>query len=102
LEGVAVRGLIVVGLMFVLAGACDAGGGATGSTGSSSGASGPGSGSGGAGGLDFVGSGGSDTCPGTCSTDFHSVLTCDGTVVQTCEGTQGCDPSTLTCRDACE
>src|SRR5215467_7361960 len=36
-----------------------------------------------------------------CSTDFHSVLDCKGNVVETCTGTDGCDPSALVCQNAC-
>ncbi len=91
-------------LLLTLA-ACDAGT-TTGSTGSP-GAGGAGSvtstssSQGGSTGA-FMGSGGNNTCAGSCSPDLHSVLDCSGNVVATCTGDQGCNPSTLTCANACQ
>ncbi len=44
--------------------------------------------------------GGSGECL-TCSADLHSVIRCDGTVVQACAPDQGCSP-TGTCVPACQ
>jgi IgGFc binding protein len=49
-----------------------------------------------------VGGGIGGNCSGGCSTDGHQVLDCGGNVIQTCSGTEGCDPSTLTCKNACQ
>jgi hypothetical protein len=40
-------------------------------------------------------------CTLRCSPDLHSVVDCNGTVMQ-CAGTDGCDPSTVTCANACQ
>ena len=40
-------------------------------------------------------------CP-RCSDDLHQIIACDGSVVKACLGTEGCDVSTVTCKDACE
>lgn len=42
-----------------------------------------------------------DGCAPTCSTDFHTVLNCQGQVVAECTGTQACDPTSGQCADAC-
>jgi hypothetical protein len=47
------------------------------------------------------GSTGSGMC-GACSADLHHVLDCDGNVIQTCEGQNGCNPATLQCANACQ
>jgi hypothetical protein len=41
-------------------------------------------------------------CALGCSPDFHNVVDCNGTVLQMCSGTQGCDSSLGTCADACQ
>ncbi|MBM4358279.1 MAG: IgGFc-binding protein [Deltaproteobacteria bacterium] len=54
-------------------------------------------------GLNVGGSGGSGgPCEQPCSSDFHSVLDCNGSVVETCTGVEGCDPATATCKNACQ
>jgi len=71
------------------------------STGTSSGTGGLGFG--GSGGLGFgggIGQGGA--CAGQCSADLHSVLDCNGVVIQECTGLEGCDMETLTCINACQ
>ncbi|MSP23790.1 MAG: hypothetical protein EXR75_01225 [Myxococcales bacterium] len=71
----------------------------------SSGATMPGAGgSGQGGGFSFGGSGqgGSVACEQPCSTDFHHVIDCDGNILETCTGTEGCNPSTGTCENACK
>lgn len=40
-------------------------------------------------------------CETTCSSDFHSVIDCHGTVVEQCSGMQGCDVSNKICVNAC-
>src|SRR5439155_21471359 len=49
------------------------------------------------------GSGGPDgtTCPRQCAADLHSVLDCNGNMVQACSATEACDTSQLICADAC-
>lgn len=46
------------------------------------------------------GAGGNGTC-GSCSPDLHQVLDCEGNVVASCVGAEGCNPTTLTCANAC-
>jgi hypothetical protein len=72
--------------------------------GSNNGGSGQGGGQGGIGGSISisVGGGTGGGCVGSCSTDLHSILDCNGNVLQTCTGLEGCDPSTLTCKNACQ
>jgi hypothetical protein len=41
-------------------------------------------------------------CSSKCSSDQHQVLGCDGTVIATCTGLEGCDQSTGTCVNACD
>jgi hypothetical protein len=41
-------------------------------------------------------------CARKCSADFHSVLDCNGNVVETCTGTDGCDGKLGTCANACQ
>ncbi len=79
------------------AGVDDVGGGAGSPT---SGPSGPGAGQGGSTGSFSTGAGGSGDCV-TCSADLHSVITCDGTVIQACPPDQGCSPLG-TCVPACQ
>jgi hypothetical protein len=38
----------------------------------------------------------------TCSADLHTVLTCEGQVVEVCEGSEGCDAVLGTCTNACD
>src|SRR5262249_41985696 len=89
-----------------IAASCSAGG-------SGSGASFGGGGSNGGGGKLVSGSGasgmggairfaGGPGCPNPCSADQHAVPDCHGNVVKHCTGTQACDPSTLSCGDACQ
>ena len=41
-------------------------------------------------------------CTYACSPDLHSVLDCQGNVIQTCMGTDGCDAVIGTCANACQ
>src|SRR5437773_11322227 len=41
------------------------------------------------------------TCSNSCSADGHSVVDCHNNLVSSCDGGAACDPSTLTCADAC-
>jgi hypothetical protein len=108
-------GLCCLGLFFVLGPACGSdaaappskafggnGGtsGAGGSAGVSLGGSAGADGSvGGTGGIEIDGS----SCSGNqCSGDLHSIVKCNGDVVKACLGTEGCDPITKTCVNACE
>ncbi|MEB2313653.1 MAG: IgGFc-binding protein [Sorangiineae bacterium] len=80
-----------------------AGGGASSGTGGS-GAGGAAGGSGGRsgdGGFDFDASAGG-ACAAHCSGDSHQVLDCQGAVLATCSGEQGCDPATGKCANACD
>jgi hypothetical protein len=43
----------------------------------------------------------SNTCSNSCSADGHAVVDCNNNVVSSCDGGAACDPSTLTCADAC-
>jgi len=65
-------------------------------------ASNGGNGGNGQGGFGLAGSGGNPNCPTQCSTDLHSVIDCNGNVLETCNGLQGCDASLGTCGNACE
>ncbi len=49
-----------------------------------------------------MGSGGMTGCFGSCSPDLHQVLDCEGNVVAECTGSEGCNPLTLTCANACQ
>ncbi|HEY5949831.1 MAG TPA: hypothetical protein VIV40_30255, partial [Kofleriaceae bacterium] len=40
-------------------------------------------------------------CSRQCSSDLHSVVDCNGGVVEDCSGGLACDPTTYTCQDAC-
>ena len=42
------------------------------------------------------------TCGNTCSSDLHEVIDCNGNVVSTCMGTDGCDVATGSCVNACQ
>src|SRR5579883_2048622 len=44
---------------------------------------------------------GPPACSGGCSPDLHQVLDCHGTVIATCSGTNGCDPTASVCANAC-
>jgi IgGFc binding protein len=115
--------VVLVGAIAVslaLAGACSAGSTRSSGTGSAGGSSsftqsagsgGLGGSSSSAGGAGGAGSGifnidasldAPSSCPLTCSSDFHSVIDCNGTLVQMCTGTQGCDLSTGSCGNACQ
>ncbi len=41
------------------------------------------------------------TCGSKCSSDLHTVLDCNDNPVTTCTGTDGCDPKSGTCINAC-
>jgi hypothetical protein len=86
------------------------GGGAQGGAGAGMGGASSGGAMGG-GGQGMAGTGGDDLTVGssgtggsciTCSSDFHSVVDCQGNLLQKCTGTQGCDVMTATCTDACK
>lgn len=49
----------------------------------------------------FDGGGEGGVCGPSCSPDLHSVLDCNGNVVETCAGANACDASKGTCADAC-
>lgn len=53
-------------------------------------------------GLDLDASLDGPGCSSKCSSDQHQVLGCDGTVIATCTGLEGCDQSTGTCVNACD
>jgi len=107
---VALLGALAVGTAGAIS--CEAGSDGDGSSSSSStstsgggngGSAGASSTSSGTGGDFDAGSGGAGGgCGSPCSPDFHHVLDCNGTIVETCTGTEGCDPSTGTCANACE
>jgi hypothetical protein len=40
-------------------------------------------------------------CGRECSPDLHSVIDCNGNVIEACDGGNACDPTTYTCQDAC-
>lgn len=78
------------------------GGSATGGDASVSG------GAAGSGGIAIGGTGGGinldgSTCSGSiCSGDLHSITDCSGKVLKACLGTEGCNPITKTCVNACD
>jgi len=41
------------------------------------------------------------SCGRECSPDLHSVVDCNGNVIQACDNGNACDPTTYTCQDAC-
>jgi hypothetical protein len=41
-------------------------------------------------------------CNAQCSSDFHTVLDCNGMTIMTCTGANGCDSTTGTCANACQ
>jgi hypothetical protein len=96
---------IILGAACLALAACSAtpGSGTFETTAASSGAGGTG-----AGGMDPSGTGGTFStgisvgggCPSHCSSDLHSVVDCNGNVLSTCAGDQGCGPSG--CVAACE
>lgn len=45
--------------------------------------------------------GGGVSCGRQCSDDLHSVVDCNGSVLEDCTGNLACDPTTYTCQDAC-
>lgn len=47
-------------------------------------------------------SGSGGPCEQPCSSDYHSVVDCDGNVLETCSGTDACNPATATCSNACQ
>lgn len=53
------------------------------------------------GGLDFS-SAGSGSCATSCGSDYKTIVDCNGVLVQECTGKTACDPSTLTCKNACD
>ncbi len=97
----AVSTLVVLGAIA----ACSAGttdGGSGGNDGASTTAGNPTSGAGGTPSSGtFMGTGGEMGCFGSCSPDLHQVLDCEGNVVATCDGFEGCNPLTLQCANAC-
>lgn len=76
----------------------NAGNGGAGAGGAHAGGGGAGGGLGGD--IPIGGAGGGTSCI-TCSADLHSVIDCQGNVLEMCTGTQGCDISTTKCVDAC-
>ncbi len=50
----------------------------------------------------FAATGGAPPCVHQCSSDFHNILDCNGGVVEACAGTDGCNPLTLSCSNACD
>jgi len=42
------------------------------------------------------------TCDLSCSSDFHSVVDCNGNAVAQCNGLEGCDVSSHSCTNACQ
>ncbi|MEM6791561.1 MAG: IgGFc-binding protein [Myxococcota bacterium] len=106
------RPFLVVSALAVVAGAisCSASGDDDSSSSSSSArgtggaggeATGPGVGSS-QGGFDLVGAGGNLPCEARCSTDLQTVVDCNGNVVETCMGLEGCDASLGACGNACD
>ncbi len=101
-----------VGLPVALAGACSAGGthgtttGSGASTavsssqgsGTSSTSTSSASGTGADGGITID----APTCAYGCTPDLHSVVDCQGHVIQTCTGTDACDAVIGTCANACQ
>ncbi len=96
-------------------GAAGAGGSATSGTGGGAASTSTATTTSGAGGTGTAGGGGSGSglfvdggiegglpCPLACSSDLHSVIDCNGNVVQACTGTSGCDLATLSCANACQ
>jgi len=78
-------------------------GGSSGAAGTStSGGGTTASGGGGTGGLILDGGGGSPTTCPHCSNDLHAIVSCDGSVKQTCLGSEGCDTTTVKCTNACQ
>lgn len=65
-----------------------------------------GTGKGGSGGetIIFTDGGKNDgpSCSVTCSSDFHTVIDCNGTLVQQCSGDQGCNLAAGSCTNACQ
>jgi hypothetical protein len=41
------------------------------------------------------------TCGRECSADLHSIVDCNGNVLETCGEDNACDPTTYTCQNAC-
>jgi hypothetical protein len=101
-----VLGLAALVLAAIGCSATKEGASGTEGSGASGGGTGASGGSGGAGGTVLVGPGGSGGaaggCGSPCSPDLHQVIDCQGNVVETCTGTDACDPMTGTCRNACE
>lgn len=68
---------------------------------------GPTTGTAGQGGFGFGGFGVGGLAQGggcgiTCSPDLHEVVDCNGNVIETCAGVEGCDVMLGTCANACE
>ncbi len=95
-------GLLALPLLACSAGADDLGGGGQGAGDTAT--SGTGSNTTGQGGSTgtFMGTGGNNTCGGSCSPDLHQVLDCNGSVVKECTGSEACNPLTLQCTNACQ
>ncbi len=102
------RSILPLGFALALGAACSAGvttTGSGGSGGSSSGTKSNGTGATNATattGAFGTGSGGNNGCGVSCTTDLHSIIDCNGNIVTTCAGDQGCDSSTGTCQNACQ
>ncbi|MBI4704326.1 MAG: IgGFc-binding protein [Deltaproteobacteria bacterium] len=56
----------------------------------------------GTGGLGIGGGFDASTCELACSSDLHAVINCEGTPVEKCEGTDGCDMAIKDCVNACQ
>jgi hypothetical protein len=78
------------------------GGAATPSTGTAGGGGSEVTGGGGASFTTSTGGGGGEPCNFICSPDLHAVLDCQGNVLETCTGDQGCDITLGACVNACD
>jgi hypothetical protein len=54
------------------------------------------------GGLNLGGMGQGGACGVTCSSDLHHVVDCNGNIIETCTGLEGCDVTLETCTNACQ
>jgi hypothetical protein len=95
------HGSLVFLAALALAGAVSSCSGGPGETGDTTGMAGPGGGGSAGSDLTVTGTGAASPGCAPCSIDYQSVVDCDGQVVKTCEGGEGCDPQTGQCRDAC-
>ncbi len=53
-------------------------------------------------GFGGTGFGGGSACEVSCSPDLHEVVDCNGQVIETCTGTEGCSGKDGTCTNACQ